>query len=406
VTTIERIEVIRTAPDNCRLVVVKVHTSEAGLYGVGCGSLTFRVGAIERAIEELAPLAIGYDVLRIEDFFNAATIDSYWRNGPILNCAISAIDMALWDILGKIAGLPVYQLLGGKSRDGVAIYKHAQGASAAEVAEDVLRLRSLGVRYVRLPVEEGQPHDDFHHPRDARRGYYHDPATAVRAAVANIAEVRERVGDRVELLFDVHERLPPAQAVQLARAVEPFDLFFLEDPLAPELGDWFGRLRAATTTPIAMGELWVNPAEWIPLVKENLIDFVRCHISAIGGITPARRLAAFCDVHGVRTAWHGPADVSPIGHAANIHLDINAPNFGIQELAGFSDAAREVFPGTPEIVDGYVYPNDLPGLGIDIDLAAAGRYPVDGSNHSWPATPGTARPDAVMRRPDGSVMKP
>ena len=405
-TTIERIEVIRTAPDNCRLVVVKVHTSEAGLYGVGCGSLTFRVGAIERAIEELAPLAIGYDVLRIEDFFNAATIDSYWRNGPILNCAISAIDMALWDILGKIAGLPVYQLLGGKSRDGVAIYKHAQGASAAEVAEDVLRLRSLGVRYVRLPVEEGQPHDDFHHPRDARRGYYHDPATAVRAAVANIAEVRERVGDRVELLFDVHERLPPAQAVQLARAVEPFDLFFLENPLAPERGDWFGRLRAATTTPIAMGELWVNPAEWIPLVKENLIDFVRCHISAIGGITPARRLAAFCDVHGVRTAWHGPADVSPIGHAANIHLDINAPNFGIQELAGFSDAAREVFPGTPEIVDGYVYPNDLPGLGIDIDLAAAGRYPVDGSNHSWPATPGTARPDAVMRRPDGSVMKP
>jgi mannonate dehydratase len=405
-TTIERIEVIRTAPAGARLVVVKVHTSEPGLYGLGCASLTFRGEAIERAIEDLAALAIGWDVARIEDFFQAATHDSYWRNGPILNCAISGIDMALWDILGKTAGLPLHQLLGGKSREGAAVYGHARGGSPEEIAEDVLRLRSLGYRYVRLPVDDGRSGEALHSPRGAARGFYHDPAEAVRSTIANVAGVRERVGEEIGLLVDVHERLAPPDVIRLAKALEPFDLFFLEDPLPPELGDWFRRLRSQTSIPIAMGELWSNPAEWVPLVRDNLIDYVRCHLSAIGGITPARKLAAFCEVHGVRTAWHGPGDVSPVGHAANLHLDVNVPNFGIQELGAFSDAVHEVFPGTPEIVDGYAYPNDLPGLGIDIDVAAAARYPAEASNFSWPAAPGTPRPDAVMRRPDGSVMRP
>ena len=395
-TTIERIETIRTAPDGVRLVVVKVHTSEPGLYGVGCASMTFRDGTVEKAIEELAPLAIGRDVRRIEELFHAASTDAYWRNGPVVNNAISGIDMALWDILGKIAGLPVYQLLGGKLREAAAIYQHAYGDSPEALAEDTLRLRALGVRHVRLPVEDGVPDGGFHSPRGALPGWYHDPAAAVRRTVENLSVVRERVGDEVELLFDVHERLPPSLVVQLAQAVEPFNLYFLEDPLPPELNDWFAHLRAHTTTPIAMGELFVNANEWIPLVKNNLIDFIRCHISAIGGITPARKLAAFCELHGVRTAWHGPRDVSPIGHAANIHLDVSVPNFGIQELAGFSDAVREVFPGTPEVADGYVYPNDAPGLGIDIDLEAAARFPVDSATYKWD----------VMRAPDGSVMRP
>jgi mannonate dehydratase len=396
-TTIERIEVIKTAPAGHRLVIVKVHTSEPGLYGLGCASATLRVTSIEKAIEELAPFAIGRDVLRIEEFYNAATTNSYWRNGPILNCAISGIDMALWDILGKIAGLPVYQLLGGKSREGAAVYHHGYGRSPAELAEDVLRLHvERGARYVRLPVENGDAGDRLHSPRGALPGLYHDPDVAIRKTIENFRVVRERVGDRVGLLFDVHERLAPPDVFRLARALEEFDLFFLEDPLPPELNDWFGRLRSQTSLPLAMGELFVNPNEWIPLVKNNLIDFIRCHLSVIGGITPARRLAAFCEVHGVRTAWHGPPDVSPVGHAANIHLDVNVPNFGIQELGGFTDAEREVFPGTPEIADGYVYPNDAPGLGIDIDERAAARYPADAVTREWP----------VMRRPDGSAMWP
>jgi mannonate dehydratase len=304
--------------------------------------------------------------------------------------------MALWDILGKVAGLPVYQLFGGKSREGALVYQHAYGDSPEALADDVLRLRESGARYVRLPVEPGATPGGFHSPRGALPGLYHDPEAAVRATIENFTVVRERAGDRVGLLFDVHERLPPADAIRLARALESFDLFFLEDPLPPELGDWFGRLRSQTSIPLAMGELWVNPTEWIPLVKDNLIDFIRCHLTVIGGITPARRLAAFCEVHGVRTAWHGPGDVSPIGHAANVHLDVNVPNFGIQELGGFSDSEREVFPGTPEIVDGYVYPNDAPGLGIDIDVKAAARFPPESSTREWP----------VMRRPDGSVMRP
>ena len=393
--TIERLETIRTAPDGVRLIVVKVHTSEPGLYGVGCASMTFRDDAVVKTVDALAPLLIGRDVLRIEEIWNIAYTDAYWRNGPIDNNALSGIDMALWDILGKIAGLPVYQLLGGKLREAAAIYQHAYGDSPEALAEDVLRLRSLGIRNVRLPVDPGVPATGFHSPRGALPAQYHDSAAATRAIVATIGTVRERVGDDVELLYDVHERLHPAQAIQLAKAVEPFDLFFLEDPLPPELNDWFVRLRAHTTTPIAMGELFVNPNEWIPLVRDKLIDFIRCHISAIGGITSARKLAAFCEVHGVRTAWHGPMDVSPVGHAANLHLDVNVANFGIQELAGFSEEVREVFPGTPEVTDGYVYPNDRPGLGIDIDEKAAARFPVESSTYTWP----------VMRRPDGSVMK-
>ena len=392
---IERIETIRTAPDGVRLVVVKVHTSEPGLYGVGCASMTFRDGAVEKTIEELAPALVGRDVLRIEELHSIATTDAYWRNGPIDNNAISGIDMALWDILGKIAGLPVYQLLGGKMREAAAIYQHAYGDSPEALADDVLRLRSLGVRHVRLPVDPGVPSGGFHKPRGALPAQYHDSAAAVRATIRNLEVVRERVGNEVELLHDVHEQLHPSHAVQLAKAVEPFDLFFLEDPLPPELNEWFVRLRSQTTTPLAMGELFVNPNEWIPLVKDKLIDYIRCHISAIGGITPARRLAAFCDAHGVRTAWHGPQDVSPVGHAANIHLDVNVPNFGIQELAGFSEQVREVFPGTPEVADGYVYPNDRPGLGIDIDATAAARYPAESATYTWP----------VIRRADGSVMR-
>jgi mannonate dehydratase len=395
-TTIERIDVIRTAPAGIRLVAVKVQTSEPGLYGVGCASMTFRDEAIEKTLEQLAPLLIGRDVRRIEEIWNMASTDAYWRNGPIGNNALSGVDMALWDILGKLAGMPVYQLFGGKSREAAVIYQHAYGDSPEALADDVQRLRSLGVRYVRLPIDPGVPGGGFHTPRGAiQDAEYHDPVAAVRRTVRNLEVIRDRLGADVGLLYDVHERLQPAQAIQLAKEVERFDLFFLEDPLAPEHNEWFRQLRAHTSTPLAMGELFVNPNEWIPLVKHNLIDYIRCHISAIGGLTPARKLAAFCELHGVRTAWHGPRDVSPIGHAANLHLDVSVPNFGIQELAGFTDAEREVFPGTPEVEDGYLYPNDRPGLGIDVDERAAKRYPPEAATKVWP----------VMRRPDGSVMK-
>jgi mannonate dehydratase len=208
--------------------------------------------------------------------------------------------------------------------------------------------------------------------------------------------LRAKLGFDVELLHDVHERVPPAQALQLGRLLEPYRLFFLEDPFAPEDVGWFQIMRQQTSTPLAMGELFVNRQEWLPLVSNRWIDFIRCHISAVGGLNMARKIAACCEFFHVRTAWHGPGNVSPVGHAVNLHLDLATPNFGIQEQTLFNEAAREVFPGCPEIRGGYMYSNEKPGLGIDVDEKAAARFPFK---------PGTYN-RGDQRRLDGSVQRP
>ena len=210
--------------------------------------------------------------------------------------------------------------------------------------------------------------------------------------------MRAQLGEDVELLHDVHERVPPIMAIQLARDLEPYKLFFLEDPFAPEDNDYFRMLRQQSSTPIAMGELFVNQAEYVPLIRDRLIDFIRVHISDIGGLSMARKLAAFCEFFGVSTAWHGPGDVSPVGHAANLQLDLACHNFGIQEVTFFSDRMREVFPGTPEIKDGMLWSNEQPGLGIDIDEELAQKFPFPEHpfNGAWPP----------IRRLDGAVIRP
>jgi mannonate dehydratase len=208
--------------------------------------------------------------------------------------------------------------------------------------------------------------------------------------------LRAKSGFDVDLIHDVHERIPPTQALALANAVEPFRLFYLEDAMAPEDVPWFQTMRAQTSTPLAMGELFVNRNEWLPLVANRWIDFIRCHISAIGGLSVARKVAATCEMFGVRTAWHGPANVSPIGHAVNMHLDLTAINFGIQEQNLFSNELREVFPGAPEITGGYMYSNDKPGLGVDIDEKAAAKWPYKDAGDSR----------GNDRRLDGTIVRP
>jgi mannonate dehydratase len=396
--TIRSVRAILTAPAGIRLIVVKVETSEPGLYGLGCATFTQRYAAVATAVDRhLAPFLVGKDASRIEDLFQTMMVNAYWRNGPVMNNAISGVDMALWDIKGKLANLPVYELLGGKCREAAAVYSHADGASPPEVAESVLRLKERGFRHIRCQMGgyggKGQP---MHSPDGALAGAYYDPAAYARSVPPMLEHVRGVVGFEVELLHDIHERLQPSQAVWLAKAVEPYQLFFLEDPLAPEQVDWFRHLRQQTSTPIAMGELFVNQREWLPLVSEGLIDFTRAHISAIGGITPARKMATYCELHSVRTAWHGPGDVSPVGHAANLHLDLASPNFGVQEYSPFSDALREVFPGCPEVREGYMYPNDRPGLGVDIDEALAAKYPCEDFLDAW----------TLARTPDGTSARP
>jgi mannonate dehydratase len=396
--TIRTVRTILTAPRGQRLVVVKVDTSEPGLYGLGCATFTQRHLAVRSAVDDyLAPLLAGRDPQRIEDIWQTMYVNSYWRNGPVLNNAISGVDMALWDIKGKLAGLPLYQLLGGKCREGAAVYCHADGRDPTEVVENVRALMDEGYHYIRCQMGGyGGLRPTRGSPEGALPGAYFDPESYARGIPRLFDHVRGHVGEEVELLHDVHERLVPIEAVRLAKALEPYRLFFLEDPLPPEQLAWFHSIRQQCAVPIAMGELFVNPSEWMPLVINRLIDFIRVHISAIGGVTPARKLAALCEAFGVRTTWHGPADVSPVGHAANLHLDLCCPNFGVQEWMPFTEAEQEIFPGCPQVSAGYMYPNDRPGLGIDLDEREAARYPCPNEPIRWTQT----------RTPDGTAVRP
>jgi len=396
--TIQDVKTILTQPAGSRLIIVKLITSEPGLYGLGCATFTQRFHAVHAAIENhLKPFLIGRDVDRIEETWQMAMVNSYWRNGPVLNNAISGVDQALWDIKGKRAGMPVYQLLGGKCREAADTYAHAGGRTREEVVDSIRKFMEQGYRHIRVQMGGyGGQADSLPRPDGAPDGAYYNPREYCRRTLGMIEYVRTEIGPEVELLHDIHERLRPSDAVQFAKDVEPYKLFFLEDILAPEDIEWFRNIREQCATPLAMGELFNHPREWTPLIQDRRIDFIRMHVSQMGGITPARNVAAFANMYNIRTAWHGPGDTSPVGHAANLHLDLWAPNFGIQEWCRFNDLVYDIFPGLPEVRNGYMYPNDRPGLGIDIDEDLAAKYPCKDEIIRWTQT----------RAPDGSPMRP
>jgi mannonate dehydratase len=334
---------------------------------------------------------------------------SYWRNGPVLNNAISGVDQALWDIKGRQAGMPVYELLGGKCRKGAMIYSHAAGREIPEALDQAKKIMSQGIKAVRLQV--GVPgmaaYGAGGGPRQGSAtsnitdGVF-EPLPYVRRTLALFEAGRKELGPEIELLHDVHERVPPRLAVQFAKNMEQFRLFYLEDALSPENIDYFKQIRANCTTPLAMGELFNNPHEWTNVIKESVIDYIRVHVSQAGGLTPARKLAAMAETFDVKTAWHGPGDVSPVGHCANVTLDLVCYNFGIQEWTFPNDRLQEVFDGYPVVKDGYAYANEKPGWGIEINEKAAAKYPFGYSergerkalNGGW----------GVVRREDGTVI--
>ncbi len=407
---IKDVSVIATEPAGVRLIVVKIQTDQDGLYGYGCATFTQRADLVVDAVNRyLKPFLIDRPADAIEDTWYAMYNSSYWRNGPVLNNAISGVDQALWDIKGRQAGMPVYELLGGKSRRAAMIYRHAGGAEIPETIDKARKLMAEGAKAVRLQVgvpgmaaygAPGGPHPSSagELPQDP----VFDPEKYVRRTLQLFEAGRKELGPEIELLHDVHERVSPRLAVQFAKDMEQFRLFFLEDALSPENIDYFRQIRANCTTPLAMGELFNNPHEWTPLIKESVIDYIRVHISHTGGLTPARKIANLAESFQVKTAWHGPGDVSPVGHCANVTLDIVCPNFGIQEWTMPNDRLLEVFDGYPVVKDGYVYVNEKPGWGVEINEKAAAKYPFgsfEGGEHKklnggW----------GVVRRPDGTVI--
>lgn len=396
------IRAIVTAPNKINLVVVKIDTNQSGLHGYGCATFTWRYKAVVTVIEEyLKPMLIGRSVSDIEDIWQTVKGSSYWRNGPVLNNALSGVDEALWDIKGKMANMPLYQLFGGKSRAGAAVYRHADGKTMDEVEENVCRFMEEGYRYIRVQLNtyggnfDGSKQNIWR-PEGAPDGAYFDPKTYMRHTIALFERLRCALGDEIELLHDVHERLPLVDAMSFVKALEPYRLFFVEDALPPDQVRYFKYLREQTSVPLAVGELFCHSLEWKEIIQNQWIDFIRTHISDLGGLTPARKLAAFAEVYGVRTAWHGPGDLSVIGMAAQLHLDIHVHNFGIQEFQGFSSVETEMFPGAPEIRNGYVYINEAPGIGVEFDEEMARKYPPVCADDRW----------MFARFPDGTAVRP
>jgi mannonate dehydratase len=405
--TIKDVQVITTsAGGNYRWVFLKIITSEPGLYGIGSANDQYQVMAVIAALEQhLKPWLIGKDPDRIEDLWQSAQMRTYWRNGPINNNVLAAMDMALWDIKGKRAGMPVYEMLGGKAHDAVAVYDHQGGRTKEECLDTLQKSLANGFRHVRIQYGEGGYGGGGFIPAgqgNRAEGGYQGPAFDEEQYVDAIPPVfeylRAKAGFGPKLLHDVHSHLSGMNAVELARRLQPYQMFFVEDILPPEQIQYYRNIRQICTTPQAVGEVFTHPYEYLPLITERLIDYVRCRVAAVGGITQEKKIATMCEMFGVKTAFQEGGENDPVNQIAAYHVDLSSTAFGIQEENHFPPVVHEMFPGMGEIRKGYLYGSGKPGLGLDIDEALAAKYPL-----------GTVRGGGAYqtdRTLDGTVTKP
>jgi mannonate dehydratase len=366
-------------------VTLKIET-EGGVYGVGDATLNGRELAVRSYLEDhVIPCLIGRDAHRIEDIWQYLYKGAYWRRGPVTMSAIAAVDMALWDIKGKIAGLPLYQLLGGASREAVMVYGHANGKDVDETIANALLYKEQGYRAIRL--QSGVPGLASTYGVSKDR-YFYEPADAdlptenvwstskyMRSVVPLFEQAREALGWDVHLLHDIHHRLTPIEAGRLGKDLEPYRPFWLEDPTPAENQEAFRLIRQHTTTPIAVGEIFNSIWDCKQLIENQLIDYIRATIVHAGGITHLRRIAALADLYQVRTGCHGATDLSPVCMAAALHFDLSVPNFGVQEYMRHTPETDAVFPHAYSFEAGHMHPGDAPGLGVDIDEDLAHKYP-------------------------------
>jgi mannonate dehydratase len=382
--TIKDVKVITTSGGrNYRWVFLKVITSEPGLYGIGSANDNYQTQAVVSALEKhLKPWLIGKDPDRIEDLWQSASFKTYWRGGPVNNKVVGALDEALWDIKGKRAGMPVFEMLGGKAHDAVACYDHVSARTKEQAAEVVAKSMETGYRHIRLQYGEGYGGGGFYRPNEGNRpengyqGNAFDEDLYVDTIPAVFEYVRSKVGFAPKLLHDVHSKLTGTTAMLFSKKMEPFHMLFLEDVLPPEQVAWYREIRKVSATPQAVGEVFTNTAEFYPLITERVINYIRCRVTAIGGITAAKKLATLCEVFGVKTAFQEGGENDPVNQLAAYHVDLSSSAFGIQEENHFPDVSKEILPGVAEIRKGYMYGTHRPGLGIDINEELAAKYPM------------------------------
>ena len=396
-------KVIVTCPGR-NFVTLKIITDE-GVYGVGDATLNGRELAVASYLaDHVLPCLIGRDAHRIEDIWQYLYKGAYWRRGPVTMTAIAAVDMALWDIKGKIAGLPVYQLLGGASREGVMVYGHANGATIEDTINAALEYQGQGYKAIRLQCGVPGMASTYGVSKDK---YFYEPADAdlptenvwntsryLRVVPELFKAAREALGWDVHLLHDIHHRLTPIEAGRLGRDLEQYRPFWLEDATPAENQEAFRLIRQHTTAPLAVGEIFNSIWDAKDLIQNQLIDYIRATVVHAGGITHLRRIAALADLYQVRTGCHGATDLSPVCMAAALHFDLSVPNFGIQEYMRHTPETDAVFPHAYTFESGMMHPGEAPGLGVDIDEDMAAKYeykraflPVnrleDGTMYNW-----------------------
>ena len=412
------IKVFNTKVGGTNMINVKVYTSEPGLTGIGCGTHAERPTIVADTVEQyMKPFLIGRNADEIEKIWQQLWVAPYWRASVDANNAMAAIDGALWDIMGKRCGVPVYDLLGGKVRSGLRMLGDVFARSPQDLEDQTRKMMADGYDHFRIYLGGGGGEGAAPRPaaaapvqRSAGGGsigrtnngelvtdVHGNDAAYIKQLCDAFEVIRSKIGWDIEIGHDVHERPTARGAVMLAKAVEQYRPFFVEDLFSPEDSQWYGVVREQSSIGIAMGELFVNQNEWLPLIANRWIDLIRMHISAAGGLNLARKVAHTCEFFDVQTAWHGPANVSPVGHAVNLHVDLSIYNFGICEGRAFTPQLQELFPGCPEVRNGIRYSNDKPGLGIDLDEKVALRYPP--GNGPVGSERGAQDPEGAPRRP-------
>ena len=396
-------KVIVTCPGR-NFVTLKIETAD-GITGLGDATLNGRELSVASYLtDHVIPCLIGRDAHNIEDTWQYLYRGAYWRRGPVTMSAIAAVDMALWDIKAKAAGLPLYQLLGGRCREGAMVYSHANGTTIEETLDQAIQYKEMGYKAIRL--QSGVPGLKSTYGVSGERLYY-EPADAdlptenlwstekyLRSVPALFEKAREVLGWDVHLLHDVHHRLTPIEAGRLGKDLEPYRPFWLEDTVVAENQANFRLIRQHTTTPLAVGEIFNSIWDCKQLIEEQLIDYIRATVVHAGGITHLRRIAALADLYNVRTGCHGATDLSPVCMSAALHFDVSIPNFGIQEWMHHTRETDEVFQRTYSFKDGMLSPGEGPGLGVELDEKLAAKFPYkraflpvnrleDGSMYNW-----------------------